>query len=98
MHLLDEVAKHSFGRVKVSDDTVLERADGHDVARGATDHLLGLGPHRQDATRILIDGDDGRLVENDPAAANIDEGVGRAEIDGHIATDERHRVRHSPSP
>jgi hypothetical protein len=62
------------------------------VSKSATDHLLGFGPDRQDAAGRLVDGDDRGLVEDDAAPAHIDEGVGRAEIDGHIAADERHRV------
>jgi hypothetical protein len=38
-----------------------------------------------DLTGAVIDGDDRRLAEDDPAAAEIDECVGGTEVDRHVA-------------
>ncbi|CAB4671555.1 unannotated protein [freshwater metagenome] len=62
MNFLNEVSKHAFGRVEVGDDTVLERADSDDIARGATDHALGFRANRQDAAGVVVDGDDRWLI------------------------------------
>ena len=94
MHLLDEVAEHALGGVEVGDDAVLERADGHDVARRAANHLFGLGTHREDSSGVVVDRDDTRLVEHDAAPTHVDQRVGGTEVDGHVTADERHVVRH----
>ena len=38
-----------------------------------------------DFARTVVDSDDGRLREHDTAAADIDEGVGGAKVDGDVA-------------
>jgi drug/metabolite transporter (DMT)-like permease len=42
--------------------------------------------------RRLVDRDHGRLAENDAAPAHVDEGVGGAEVDRHVATAEPGQV------
>ena len=37
-----------------------------------------------DLAGAMVDGHDGRLGEHDAAAADIDEGVGRAQVDGDV--------------
>jgi hypothetical protein len=88
VHLLDEVAKHLLGDVEVGDDAVLQRTDGLDVGRGAPDHPLRLGSDGEDRAGEGVDGDDGGLVQDDPASANIDERVRGTQVDCHIATQE----------
>src|SRR5215217_6836365 len=99
VHLVDEVAEHLLGGVEVGDDPVLERADGHDVAGGPADHRLGLGADGQDGVVLGVDGHDRGLVEHDPAAADVDEGVGGSEVDGHVAAEEAEGVLQArPAP
>ena len=88
VHLLDEVAQHLLGRLEVGDDAVLERPDGGDVVGGAADHALGLVPDREHLAGGGVHGDDGRLVEDDALAADIDQRVGGAEVNGHVSADE----------
>jgi hypothetical protein len=96
---VDEVAQHLLGGVEVGDDPVLEGADGHDVARGAPDHRLGLGADGQDGVVLGVDGHHRRLVEHDSAAADVDEGVGGPEVDGHVAAEEAEGVLQArPAP
>ena len=40
VHLVDEVAQHLLADLEVGDDAVLQRPDGLDVSRRATDHAL----------------------------------------------------------
>ncbi len=49
------------------------------------EHALGLGADRVDFAGAMVDGDDGRLGEHDAAAADVHEGVGGAQVDGHVA-------------
>ena len=85
MHLLDEVPQHLLGDVEVGDDAVLQRADRGDRARRATEHPLRLDTDRVHLAGSLVDRHDGGLGEHDAAAANVDERVRGAEIDGHVA-------------
>ena len=82
--LLDEPADHPLGDVGVGDDAVAQRAHRGDRLGRAAEHLLGPVPGREQLARAGPDGDDGGLVEDDAAAALVDDGVGRAEVDGEV--------------
>ena len=97
--LLDEVAEHLLGHVEVRDHAVLERADRGDRAGRAAEHALRLDADRVHVARPLVDRDDRRLREHDPAAADVDQRVRGAEVDGHVATAEAcHRAEHAHEP
>src|SRR5690606_33454952 len=77
------------------DDAVAEGADGFDVAGGAAEHLLGFVT---DGKNLLLapagrDRHHGGLVEDDAAAFDVYQGIGRAEVDGHIGRHETHQTR-----
>ena len=59
----------------------------------AAEHPLGLDPDGVDLTGPRVDRDDARLRQHDAAAADVDERVGRAEIDRHVAAAEAGQVR-----
>ena len=88
MHATDEVAQHLLGHVEVRDDAVLEGADGHDVAGRAPEHRLGLLADSEHGVVGLVDGDDRGLVEDDALTLDVDEGVGRAQVNSHIVREE----------
>ena len=82
----NKVFNHRFGRFKVGNNAVAQRADSPDVAGGAPKHLFGLGADGPDfffAVKVF-DGDDGRLIEDNPFALNVYQRVRRTEVDGHI--------------
>jgi hypothetical protein len=85
MHLFDEVAQHLLGDVEIGDHAVLERADRGDVAGGATQHPLRFDADGVHLAAVRVDRHHRGLREHDAAPANVDEGVGRAEVDGHVA-------------
>ena len=60
----------------------------------AAQHLLGLFADGFDFTGVLVDGDDGGLVDHDALAAGIDERVGGSEIDGEIAGEHAEQRTH----
>ena len=62
------------------------------VPGGAAEHALGLEPDGVHLARALVDRDDRRLAEHDAAAAHVDERVGGAEIDRHVASAEAGEV------
>ena len=90
--LLDEVAQHLLGHVEVGDHAVLERPDRRDRAGRAAEHALGLDPDRVHLAGARVDRDDAGLREHDAAPAHVDERVGRAEVDGHVAAAEPSHV------
>src|SRR5262245_6230291 len=59
-----EVVEHLLRHVKIGDDAILERPDGHDAPRGPPQHRLGLPADRQYRMVRLVNGHDGRLVEH----------------------------------
>src|SRR5262249_24623349 len=78
--------------VEVGDHAVLQRPDRADRPWRAAEHALGLEPHRVDVAGGLVDRDDGRLAEHDPAPADVHERVRGAQIDRHVATAEAREV------
>jgi hypothetical protein len=89
VRLLDEIGQHLLGDVEVSDDPVLHRLDGDDVAGRAAQHFLGLSTDRFDAAVHLVHRDDRRLIDNDAAALRVHAGVRRAQIDGKVGGEKR---------
>ena len=54
----------------------------------AAEHALGLDADRVHLAGALVDRDDRRLGQHDAAPAHVHEGVGRAEVDRHVAAAE----------
>jgi hypothetical protein len=89
VHLADEVLEHLLGVGEVGDDAVLHRPHRAHVAGGAAEHLLGLAAdrgHRAGAAAAVLAHRDHRgFVEDDALAADVDQRVGGAEVDGQVA-------------
>ena len=81
--LVDEEPEHRLGDDVVGDDAVLHRPDRVDVAGRAPDHLAGFLAHGHDPV-VVVDRDDRRLRDHDALAFDVDEDVGRAEIDADL--------------
>ena len=61
------------------------------------EHLLGFLADGFHFTGVLVDGDDGRLVDDDALALGEDQCIGRAEIDGQIGgkqTEKRAKIHY----
>ncbi len=89
MHLLDEVLEHGLGIGEIGDHPVLHRPDGGDVARGPAQHLLGFHAHRCHRAvaaegAVLAHRHHRGFVQDDALAAHVDQGVGRAQVDGQV--------------
>jgi hypothetical protein len=88
VHLVDEVAQHGLGHFEIGNDTVAHGPDGHDIARGAAEHVLGFQSHGQHTvfrSVVRSHGDHGGFAENDALAFDINQGVGRSQVNGQIA-------------
>lgn len=89
MRHADELLEHLFGDRKVCNHAVLHRTDGADVAWNAAEHLFGGFTDSVNGRfavwpAFLADGDNARLIENNAFTTDINQGVGRTEIDGEI--------------
>src|SRR5690606_23455667 len=89
MHLANELLEHLLGHGKVGDDAILQRSYRDDVARRSAQHLLGVRAHCGDAARaarsaVLPNRNHRWLVEDDSLPANVNQGVGRAEVDRQV--------------
>ena len=89
VNLTDEVLEQRLGHVEVGDHAVLQGPYGADVARRATEHLLGGradGGHglRPPRPAVHAHGDDGRLVQDDAPATHVNERVVRTQIDVEV--------------
>src|SRR3989304_4063156 len=65
------------------DDAVLHGSDGRDVARRAPDHLARLFAHGDDVV-VVADRDHRRFLDDHAAALDVNEDVGRAEVDADL--------------
>ena len=88
VRLLNEVIQHALGDFEVGDDAVLHGPDGDDIAGRAAKHLLGFFADGFHFAGVLVDRDDGGLVDDDAFALGEDQRVGRAQIDGEIGRKE----------
>jgi hypothetical protein len=89
MHHLDELLEHLLGDGEVGDHAVLHRADGLDVAGHLAQHGLGFVAHGLDGLLALgaafvADGDHRGLVQHDALVADVNQGVGGAQVDGQV--------------
>jgi hypothetical protein len=90
MHHADELLEHLLGYREIGDDAVFHGTDGFNVAWHPAQHLLGFTADRLDdflaaGAALVAYGHNGRLVQDDSFAANVNKGIGGPEIDRHIA-------------
>src|ERR1700684_1234446 len=84
MSFLNKIREHLFGNLEVGDHTVFHGLDGHDVSGGSSQHFPRFTPDGDNFSTIFIDGDDGRLVYDNPLSACKDQRIGSTEIDGQV--------------
>ncbi len=89
-HPVQEDAEHAFGHFEVGNGTAAQGALGHDVARGAPDHLPGVGANGQHFAGAGVECHHRWLIEHNALALGVHQCVGRPEINGQVA-------RHSAS-
>ena len=80
--------QHLLGDVEVGDHAILERPDRRDVAGRPAEHRLRLVAHGEHRMVGQVNSHDGRLVYHDTLAADVHEGIGRAQVDGEIVGEE----------
>ena len=87
MNFADEMFDHFLSGVEIGNHALAHGPDRLDRAGRAAEHQLGVFTDRQNgfsAVSHMISNHRG-LVEDDPLALDIDQRVGRAEVDCHVA-------------
>ena len=86
MHLANEILEHLLGHFEVGNDAVLHRPDRGDVARRTAKHAFRIGTHGGDALlrAVVTDRHHRRLVEDDAATTDVNQGVRGTQIDGKV--------------
>ena len=82
---LQQQPDHALGDLEVGDRPLAQRAHGHDVGRGAADHLPRLVAHRQNLTGPTVERDHRGLVQDDALTSCVHQRVGGAEINRKVA-------------
>jgi len=83
----DEVREHGSGGIEIGDDPVAERPRGDNLSGGPSDHAFGFLAHRDDLAIVRPLGDHGRLAQDDALALDVDQRVGRPQINPQVATE-----------
>ena len=92
-HAPDEVAQHGLGDQVIGDHAVAHRPDHLDAAGMPADHRSRVVTDGHHSVVALGDGDDGGLVEDNAAAALVDEHVGGPEVDPNALVEHACLVR-----
>jgi len=82
VYLMNEVAQHLFGDVKVGDDTILHGTNGGNGAGSSPEHLLGFHAdlkHLLLAVRQFLHSNNRWLTHHDPFPLQINQSIGGAE-------------------
>ncbi len=92
MRLADEVREHLLGSVEVGYDAIANGPDGPQALRRPAKHPASVLTNCFHCASGGVEGNKGRLTDDDALAQRIDAGVGGAEVDGQIAAEscERH--------
>ena len=85
VHLGDEMPQHRLGHFEVRDHAIFQRAHRHDVAGRAAEHALGFVADGQHFVGARLHRDDRRFAQDDALIFDINQRVGRAEIDADVA-------------
>src|ERR1700676_4009641 len=85
VHLFDEVLQHLFRVGEIRNDPVLHGPDGRDMAWGASQHVFGFDPDRDDDLAapggFVLHCDDRWFIEHNAALTHVNQRVGRSKID-----------------
>ena len=86
MHFADEVLDHLFGDFDVGDHTIAQRADGFDRVGRLAHHHLRIIANGLDALDPVdrFDGNHRRFIQDDALILNVNESVGRTQVDRHV--------------
>src|SRR5687767_11710343 len=98
MRFLDEVVQHLLCGVEIGNHAVAHRLDGRDATRRSTDHGLCFAADGFNFGVHGVQGDDGRLAQDDALTARKDACVGCPKIDGEVVGEHGERTEQHAEP
>ena len=84
VRLLNEIGEHLLGDFEIGDHAVFHGLDRDHVAGRAAEHFLRFAADGHHFAAVFVDGDDGRLVDDDAFSARKDQRVGGSQVDSQI--------------
>ena len=84
MNFFKKIAEHLFGHFKIGNHARDKGSRGDNVSRGTPDHFFRLTANSQDLAGFLIDRNDRRLVNHDSPAFDVNQCIGRSQINPNI--------------
>ena len=87
MNFMDKMSEHGLGNFEIRDDTISHRADGDNISRRFSQHILCFKPYCQNPVFGSVIGSDrhhGRLTQNNPLAFHIHQCIGCSQIYGQV--------------
>ncbi len=85
MHFRNEMAQHRFRHFKIRDYAIFQRANRNNIGRRAAEHAFGFIADSQHARGPRLHRDHGRLTQDNALIFDVDERIGRAEVDTDVA-------------
>ena len=94
MHFANEVLDHFLGDFDVSDNAIAQRTDRFDRVRRLAHHHLGVIANGFDALDAVnsLNRDDAGLIEDDALILDVNQRVGRPQIDSHVLRTEFEKI------
>ena len=83
--LFEKLLEHFLRHFIIRDHAVAQRANRHDVSRRSAQHIAGGGADLQNLAGVLVNGDDGRLAQDDAASLFIDQNIGGSKVDSDVS-------------
>jgi hypothetical protein len=93
MDPLNKMAEHRLSNFKVCDDSILHWPNGHDIARGASQHAFGFFANGQDCGRACLNCDNGWFSQDYPAITHINQGISCAQVDADVVGEQALELR-----
>ncbi len=84
MDLINKVAQHLLGNLKVRNHAIHQRPGGHDVSRSPSNHPFGLFANGQNLIGLSIYSHHTRFVNGYAFAAYVHQSVGGTKIDTDV--------------
>ena len=86
VHFLDQRFDQLFRHLKIRDHTITQRAYRLDITGRLTQHMFGVLTNRQNLTfpAHVSHRHHARFIQHNPLAANINQRVRSAQVNGHI--------------
>src|SRR4051794_3950936 len=100
MRLADEMLDHFLGDFEVGDHARAKRPDRAQVVRRLAHHQLRVVADRTHLAHAVLEleSDDGRLAGDNALTADIDDGIGRPEVDRDASRREVEQTAHWSAP